>query len=157
MLTTREVIGSSGSPVTLTNAYTGTGQRSAWIDIRNADQAAIDVWYTMGATETSNSIQVLIEFANPVSNSVDYSSLSTNATTGDNVRNASISTTSGTTTLTQQEYTFSAVSAAATYDSFQIQIPLMSKFMRIGVKETGIATNGGGARVRLTVREEECT
>jgi hypothetical protein len=134
--------------ITLTGSYTGT-QISSAIAIKNSSQVMLDVAYTMGAAETSNSIQIKVEFANPaeVVNTGDVAST-------DWHRQISESTTSGTTTISLQEYTFSAVSAAATYDRFQIAIPVCSRFIRVSAKETGIAANGGTATISIIQREE---
>lgn len=129
---------------TLTGSYVVQAS-PANINIEGFDQVNLDVAYTMGTAETANSIQIKIEFANPIVGdpaSTDWS------------QETSITTVSGVTTILQHSYTFDAVSAAGTYDRFQIAIPINSKYMRVSVKETGIAANGGTATIKAILRSE---
>lgn len=129
--------------ITLTGSYV-TQSSPAYFEITDIDQVNLDVSYTMGAAETSNSLQLKVEFANPKNN---------DPVTADWHQQISESTSSGTTTISLQSYTFAAVSAAATYDRFQIAIPVNSKFMRISYKETGIAANEGTLTLKATLRQ----
>ncbi len=140
------ILGNQTSRVALTDTYADNISNAR--NIGSAYQIALDIEYTMGAGETANSIEVKIEFANPLVNGVDPTSTEWYQPTSE-------STIAGVTTLSPQSYTFSAVSAAATYDRFQIGIIDRSKFMRVSIKETGKATNFGTASVRLIITEAE--
>lgn len=92
----------------------------------------------MGAAETSNSIQIKVQ-ASPTEIALDsvlWGRLTTTAAS------------SGTVTHTNREDTFSAVSSAGTYDVFPIEITdLNTSYIKVSVKETGIAANGGSCYV----------
>lgn len=133
------VLGSATTPVTLTGTYT---DNDVVVPIGYADQVTLYIGYTMGAAESGNSIQVKIDFAD---RNLDVSSTEW-------ARSSSEADSSGTITLTLQERTFSAVAAAGTYDVFRIKLTdVNDKYMRVSVKETGIAANGGSCYVRATI------
>lgn len=134
----------TGSYVTQSLATHGTAD---WIDLKNVDQVVLDVAYTMGAAETANSIQIKVEFANPATK--------TTPATTDWHQMIQETISGGTDTVAFLEYSFTAVSAAATYDRFQIPFPVSSKFMRVSVKETGIAANGGTVTMKATLSSQE--
>ena len=82
--------------------------------------------YTMGASETTNSIEIRLEGGNEGTNFFRLMNDSTSA---------------GTSTLTVREFTYVGINAAASSVSFGVDIAY--KFMRIAIKETGVATNFG--------------
>lgn len=82
--------------------------------------------YTMGASETSNSIEVRLEGSNEGTNFFRLMNDSTSA---------------GTSTLTVREFTYVGINAAASNITFGVDIAY--KFMRIAIKETGVVTNFG--------------
>ena len=138
------VIGNQATRATLTNAYTGNVS-SAYL-VRNAPQLFLQVEYTMGAAETNNSIQVRVESARPIAGvpvTTDWYRLTTE------------SVSAGVVTQVVREDSFTAVSAAATYD--RIEIPLQGGFeyIRVAVKETGVAANAGNCSIKLTYLEDE--
>ena len=121
------LMGTAASPNTLTAAYNSTdrGQMS----VADGEDVTLYIAYTMGSTETSNSLEMVIEF------SADGSTW---------YRKTNEAESTGTTTLTKQEYTFAAVSAAATYDYIRVKVTdIADKYMRVLVKETGKASNFG--------------
>lgn len=88
------------------------------------------VKYTMGATETANSIEVRLEGSNDRTNFYQTMNDSTSA---------------GVSTLTRREFTYVGVDAAAVNVNFGIDIAYTS--MRISIKETGKVTNFGTVSV----------
>lgn len=97
----------------------------------------LDLSYTMGATETSNTIEVKVE----------------GSPDGDNFyRIANDSTSGGTSTLTAREFQFTGTNAdTATISVF---LDIAYKFVRVSVKETGVVTNKGNIFVEATLSGE---
>ncbi len=147
--TTQFVIGDQSTRYTLESTYTGSGI-SGTLVVRNAVQLFLEIEYTMGAAETANSIEIKLEFADLA---VDNRSIQPAST--DWYREAIETLSAGTATINLLERTFAAVSAAATYDRFVLDIPGGHDFMRVSVKETGVAANKGSASVKLVRVEQE--
>lgn len=142
------IIGSQATRATLTNAY--TGNRSAAIKLGATDKFVLDIEYTMGATETANSVEVLVEFGTPISNPPSASPESTEWY----IKTSEVIT-AGVPVLTANGYQFVAASAAATYDRFQTpEIAASGEFVRVSIKETGVAANAGSASVKLIKIED---
>lgn len=97
-------------------------------------KATFDINYTMGAAETTNSIEVKIESSPDRTN---WYRLSTDTTSG------------GTSTLAAREWTFVGTNAAAA--TINIILDIAYKFMRISVKETGVSSAKGNVFVELTL------
>ena len=93
-----------------------------------------DVLYTMGTSETSNSIEIKLESSTDRTN---WTRLPTDTTTG------------GTSTLAAREFTFVGTDGAAA--TTQIKLDVNYKFMRISCKETGVAANKGSVYVEATL------
>lgn len=134
------------SATTLTGSYV-VQSSPAYFELTGVEKIVLDVAYTMGTSETSNSIQVRVEYANPLNDNdlpvtTDWHIKSNEATSG------------STSTATQCEYTFSAVSAAGTFDRFQITLEPIAKYMRVSIKETGIASNGGTCSIKATLKRD---
>lgn len=147
--TTRFVIGDQTTRATLESTYTGTNISEALVT-RNATQVFLEIEYTMGAAETANSIEVKIEFADTLGDNRALAPTST-----DWYREAVETLSGGTATVNVLERTFAAVSAAATYDRFVLDVPGGHDFMRVSIKETGVAANKGSASVKLITIEQE--
>lgn len=125
--------------VTLIGSKSGTTRTSATL-VATYDDAALtkifetggfsklnlNILYTMGATETTNSIEIRVD------NSDDR-------TNWYRLPNEAVS--SGTSTLTAREFTFVGADAAAA--TISIGLDVFYKYMRISLKETGKATNFG--------------
>jgi hypothetical protein len=148
------VRGTQAGGVALTSSYVA----SSACYVGNAENFFIEVDYTMGASETSNTIQVYIEVADPdaitrigqdgfIPATTDWRAIVSETTSG------------GTVTIVPREYTFAAVSAAATYDRFSIDLDAHKEgrhtWVRVSIKETGVATNAGTALIRVVTLEEE--
>lgn len=86
----------------------------------------LDILYTMGAAETANSIELQIEGS---SDGVNYY----------RIPNETVS--AGTSTLTAREFTFVGTNAAAA--TISIGLDVFYKFVRVSVKESGVAANAG--------------
>lgn len=95
------------------------------------------ILYTMGATETANTIEVKIE-ASP------------DGTNFYRIPNESVS--GGTSTLTAREFTFTGADAAAA--TISIGLDIFYKNVRVSVKESGKATNFGTVYVEATLSGE---
>lgn len=94
----------------------------------------LDFLYTMGATETTNSIEVKVEGSSDRTNWY---------------RIANDSTSAGTSTLTAREFTFVGADAAAA--TISVFIDIAYEFIRVSVKETGVVTNKGNVFVEATI------
>ncbi len=129
---------SSLSPtgVTLESTYQteDTGKPTKSFATGGFEKITIDAIYTMGATETSNSIEVKMESSEDGTNWY---------------RISNESTTAGTTTLTAKEITFVGANAAAA--TFSVILNIAYKFMRVSFKETGVATNKGTVYAEITL------
>jgi len=131
------VIGSkSGTTLTsvaLTASY-DVANKTKIFETAGFSKVNFDVLYTMGATETANSIELRI----------DQSSDGTNFY---RIPNESVS--GGTSTLTVREFTFVGADAAAA--TISIGLDIFYKFVRISAKESGKATNFGTVYVEATL------
>jgi len=94
----------------------------------------LDILYTMGATETSNSIEIRVQG-------------SPDGTNMYRIPNEVVS--AGTSTLTAREFTFVGTDAAAA--TISIGLDVFYKFVEVSVKETGKATNFGTVYVEATL------
>lgn len=94
----------------------------------------LDVLYTMGATETTNSIEIRIRCSN---DGVNFYRIPNEAVSG------------GTSTLTVREFTFVGADAAAA--TISIGLDIFYKFVEVSVKETGVVTNFGTVFVDATL------
>jgi hypothetical protein len=136
------------SATTLTGSYvTQTGP--GYFETTNVDQVVLDVIYTPVTSETGNSIQIRVQFANPVSDKSFPASTDWVTPTAEN-------TAHGITTLTLQNYTFAQTGTGPTPENFQIDIPIQGKYMRIAIKESDqSSTNFGTATIKATLRSEQ--
>lgn len=130
------LLSDSASPTTLTAGYGSA--RSGRLTISKARYVELGVNYTMGGSESGNSIQLKYEVS--FDGSVWY-----------RVQEEAVS--SGTVTRHNREDTFSAASAAATYDRFSVSFENYGgwEYLKVSVKETGIASNGGSCWIEASV------
>lgn len=138
---TRTLIGSKDS----SNAITGIELESTY-QAESATEATktfetggftkltLDVSYTMGASETGNSIQVKLEG-------------SPDRTNWYRLSNEEAS--SGTSTLSQREFTFTGTNGGTA--TISIILDIGYKYMRVSCKETGVTTNKGNVYVENTL------
>ncbi len=126
--------GTAASPTALTSSYADT---AAVFSVNKQNEMMLYVYYTMGAAETANSIQVRLSFS---ASSLAADSALWAVETAEALSGSTI-------TLTRVERSFAAVSAAATYDVFCIPVHLCDGYMRVDVKETGVSSNAGSCYI----------
>ncbi len=119
------------SSVTLTAAHTGN---TKVFETGHYSKLDLAVLYTMGATETANSIEIEVQQS---PDGVNYYRIPNESVTG------------GVSTLTAREFTFVGVNAAAA--TISIGIDVFYKYVKVSVKETGVVTNFGTAFVEATL------
>lgn len=118
--------------VALTTAYQteGSGKPTKTFDVGGYSRAEFAVSYTMGSGETSNSIEMILEW------SPDGTSF---------YRLATDSTSAGTSTIAEREFTFVGTTDAGVSDvTWGLDIAYKDR-LRVSFKETGVASNAGKA------------
>jgi hypothetical protein len=118
--------------VTLEGTYDGSTLKK--FETGSYSVLNLDINYTMGATETSNSIEVKIE-SSP--DGINFYRIPNEAASG------------GTSTLTAREFTFAGANAAAA--PISIRLDIAYKYMRVEFKETGVASNKGNVFCEVTL------
>lgn len=117
--------GTTRTSVALTNAY-DVANKTKDFNCGGFSKVNFDILYTMGATETANSIEMRAEG-------------STDGTNWYRIPNESVS--GGTSTLTAREFTFVGTNAAAA--TISIGLDIFYKYLKVSFKETGVITNAG--------------
>jgi len=125
--------GTTRTSVALTDAY-DVANKTKIIETGGLSKINFSILYTTGAAETNNSIEIRLE------SSVDRTNFY-------RIPNESVS--GGTSTLTQREFTFVGASAATAY-AISLPIDVQDNYMRISVKESGVASNAGTVFVEAT-------
>ena len=124
--------GTTRTPVTLPASYNGTVTKT--IATGGYSKLNLDINYTEGAAEGTNSIQVKIE-------------CSADGTNFYRIPNEAVS--AGTSTLTAREFTFSGAGGGATA-TISIGLDIFYKWMKISAKETFV-TNAGTVFMEATL------
>ncbi len=119
--------------VALTNAYDDAAGTKIFAS-GGWSKVNFDILYTMGATETANSIELRVEG-------------SPDGTNFYRIPNESAS--AGTSTLTAREFTFVGTNAAAA--TISLGLDIFYKYVRVSAKETGVATNAGTVYIEATL------
>lgn len=122
------------TPVTLTAAY-DVANKTKTMETGGFSKINIDVLYTTGAGETSNSIEMRTECSN---DGVNFY----------RIPNETVS--AGTSTLTQREFTFVGAAAATAY-TISIGLDIFYKYMKFSFKESGVTTNFGTVFAEYTI------
>ncbi len=125
--------GTTRTPVTLTASY-DVANKTNVIECGGYSKLNLDILYTMGATETSNTVDVRVQ-------------CSTDGTNFYRIPNESVS--GGTSTLTAREFTFVGANAAAA--TISIGLDIFYKYIEVSVKEGGVAANYGTVYVEATL------
>ena len=125
--------GTTLTSVALTDAY-DVANKTKVIECGGFSKINFDILYTMGATETSNSIELRVEG-------------SPDGTNFYRIANESVS--GGTSTLTRREFTY--VGADAVAATISIGLDIFYKYLKVSVKETGKVTNFGTVYVECTL------
>lgn len=120
-------------PATYDTTETGTHALKSF-KVSGMSKLNLDILYTMGATETANSIQIRIEAS---SDNVNWYA----------IPNESVS--AGASTLTAREFTF--VGADATTATISIGLDIFYHYVRVAAKETGVASNAGSVYIDGTL------
>lgn len=126
--------GTTRTSIALTNAY-GVANKTKIFNTGGFSKVNFDILYTTGADETNNSIEVRLEG-------------SPDGTNFYRLVNESVS--DGTSTLKEREFTFVGAAAATAY-AISLPVDVVYKYMRISVKESGVAANAGTVYVEATL------
>jgi hypothetical protein len=126
-------VGNTRTPVALTSAY-DVANKTKVIPVGGFSKINFDILYTMGATETANSIEVRLRCS---SDGVNFYRIPNETVSG------------GTSTMTAREFTF--VGTNADVATISIPIDIMYKYIEISVKESGVVTNAGTVYVEATI------
>ena len=111
------------TPVTLTAAYTGNSKE---LKVAGYSKFNLDILYTMGATESANTIEIKMEGS--------YDGVNW-------YRIPNESNSSGVSTLYARNWVYTGVDAAAA--PISIGIDIFYKYLKVSVQETGVVTNAG--------------
>ncbi len=125
-------VGTTRTPVTLTAAYDASATKI--IETGGFAQIVVDINYTMGAAESSNSIEVRVDVS---SDGVNFYRIPNEAVSA------------GTSTLTVREFTYVGVNAAAA--PISIPLDVMYRYMRFAFKETGVSSVFGSVYADFTL------
>jgi hypothetical protein len=118
---------------TLTAAY-DVAANTKTLDVGCYSKINVDVLYTMGATETLNSIELRVECSN---DGVNFYRIPNETVSG------------GVSTLTAREFTYVGTNAAAA--TISIGLDIFYKAMKFSFKETGVVTNFGTVFAEYTL------
>lgn len=120
----------------LTSAYQTEGSTKPTKTFRTEGQSKLnlDIFYTEGATESSNSIEIKIEVS---PDGINFYRIPNETISG------------GTSTVVVREFTF--VGADASTATISIGLDIFYKWMRISAKETGVVTNAGSVYCEATL------
>jgi hypothetical protein len=127
-------VGSSRTSVSLTNAYDDANTTKSF-STSGYSKLNLDILYTTGSGETSNSIEIRIE-GSP--DGINFYRIPNEDASG------------GTSTLTVREFTYVGASAATAYP-ISIGLDIFYKYVRVSIKETGVVTNVGSAYCEYTL------
>lgn len=114
------------SAIALTAAY-GTGNCQFTSSVSGATQVVLYVTYTLGATETNNTVDIKLE---------------SGPSATDLHRLTSIDVTSGSITVSPTEHHFVGADTTAPY-KFAIPLEVADDYIKVSFKETNKATNFG--------------
>lgn len=122
--------------VTLTDAYQAESSSTPTKTFKTSHYSKLnlDVLYTMGGSETSNSIELKIE-GSP--DGINFYRIANDLTSG------------ATSTLTAREFTFVGTNAAAA--TISVGLDIFYEYFRVSAKETGVATNFGTIYCEATI------
>lgn len=104
----------------------GTTKPTKTFKVSGYSKLNLDILYTMGAGESTNSIELKVEGS---SDGINFY----------RIPNESVS--AGTSTLTAREFTFVGANEAAT--TISVGLDIFYKYIKVSAKETGVVTNFG--------------
>lgn len=117
--------------VALTAAYTGNQKTFKVAGYSKVDFAVL---YTMGAAETANSIEIQVEQS---PDGINFYRIPNDTASG------------GVSTLAARNWTF--LGADATAATISVGLDIFYKFLKVSVKESGVAVNAGTTFVEATL------
>lgn len=122
--------------VTLESTYQAEAVTKATktFEVAGYPKLNLDFAYTMGASETANTVEIKLE-ASP--DGVNFYQL------------GNTDSTAGASTIYNREFTFTGTNGALA--KFQIFLDIGYKFLRVSVKESGVAANKGTLYVEATL------
>lgn len=129
-----------GSKAATTNVVTPAALTANFIDSQKIFKVAgfvkmnLDILYTEGASETANTIEVIIEDS---TDKVNW------------FRIANESNSNGVSTLYARNFSFAGADGAAS--SISIGLDVFYRWVRISVRETGVAANAGSVFMDVTL------
>lgn len=134
---------------TLTGSYVtqslATHSTADYIETKNVDQITLSGLYTTGSDGTGSSIQIKVEYANPLLGL---------PVAADWMQDITESITTGTVTESQGVRSFTGAVAGTAY-SIMIPFPISAKFVRFSVKETKAGSVFGTVTLKATLRKQE--
>lgn len=139
----RAIIGSKDSTdarttIALTTSYqaeSGDTKPTKTFETSGFVKLNLSILYTMGATETTNSIEMIIE------GSPDRTNF---------YRIPNDSTSGATSTLTEREFTYVGTTNAGDSE-IGVGLDIFYKYMRVSVKESEVVSNAGSVYVEYTL------
>jgi len=128
--------GSTRTPIELESTYQAesTTEATKSFKIAGFSKLNLDILYTMGATETANTIEIKIDQSPDNQNWYQL---------------VNDSTSNGTSTLTLREFTI--VGADASTLELSLPLDISDQYLRVSIKETGVGANKGSAYVEGTL------
>lgn len=123
--------GAIATKATLTAAYAGNQKA---FKVAGFSKMNLDMLYTMGATETANTIEVTIEAS---SDRVNWYMLPNESNSG------------AVSTILARNWSF--VGADATTATISIGIDVFYRWVRVSIRETGVVTNFGTIFMEATI------
>ena len=133
--------GTNRSPVSLTASYQteAVGVPTKSFTTGTMAKVQYSILYTTGASEAGTSLDLKVE-------------TSPDGTNWYQLLNASAS--SGTSTIYQREFVFSAGAGGTAYE-FSLPLDIQDKYMKVSVKESGVTTNFGTIFVEVVTSGAE--
>jgi len=119
--------------VALTDAY-DVANKTKTVDVGSFTRVSFDIAYTVGASETSNTIHMRLDAS---SDGVNFFQLGNE------------SATAGASVITQREITF--VGAAAGTYKISSMMDISYKKIRVSFKESGVVTNAGSVYCEISL------
>lgn len=130
------ILTATRTPVTLESTYQAESPTVATKTFKTShfSKLNLDINYTMGSGETSNSIEVKFECS---PDGINFYRIPNEGVSG------------GTSTITAREFTYVGVNAAAA--PISIGLDIFYEYVRISAKETGVETNKGTVYGEVTL------
>lgn len=128
--------GTTRTSVEMEDSYQAeaTTEATKTFEAGGMSKVELHILYTMGGSETDNSIQIKVEASPDRTNFYRF------------VNDA---TSTGTSTLTAREFTYVGING--TTAAISLPLDISAKYFKIWIKETGVETNKGSVYVEATL------